>query len=223
VGLDVEMAQQLASDLGVGIQFVRFDQVELPVQVRRRTVDIVMTGARLTPERSAEFVTSEPYLDETLAIVAPDHTRQQFRSWEAIRSLGPVRLGVQNLPYYIGAVRSLMPDADLTVIAETTELIQPESGLAAYVLPAERGSVLTMLNPQFTVVVPEGARVLMPLAYPIAGHAGLGAIRRHLDSAEAEGRVRRRVVRAVDSRPRGSLAAAPMVHYSRRAGVDRLS
>jgi ABC-type amino acid transport substrate-binding protein len=170
VGLDVEMAQQLASDLGVGIQFVRFDQVELPVQVRRRTVDIVMTGARLTPERSAEFVTSEPYLDETLAIVAPDHTRQQFRSWEAIRSLGPVRLGVQNLPYYIGAVRSLMPDADLTVIAETTELIQPESGLAAYVLPAERGSVLTMLNPQFTVVVPEGARVLMPLAYPIAGH-----------------------------------------------------
>ena len=30
-------------------------------------------------------------------------------------------------------------------------------------------SVLTMLNPQYSVVVPQGVQVKMPLAYPLAG------------------------------------------------------
>lgn len=108
-----------------------------------------MTGARVTPERAAEFATSEPYLDETLAIVTLDHRRRDFHSWQAIRDLGPVHLGVQNLPYYLGTVRRLVPDADLTIIPETRELIEPNAPYDAYVLPAERGSVLTMLHPNW--------------------------------------------------------------------------
>jgi Na+/H+-dicarboxylate symporter/ABC-type amino acid transport substrate-binding protein len=169
VGFDIEMAQSLAADLDVTAQFVRFAQGELAEQVQARRVDIVMTGARVTPERAAEFATSEPYLEETLAIVTLDHRRGDFRSWKAIHDMGPVRLGVQNLPYYVGTVRRLVPDAQLVVIPETRELIDPSAPYDAYVLPAERGSVLTMLNPRFSVVIPEGATIRMPLAYPIAG------------------------------------------------------
>ena len=169
VGFDVEMAQDLAANLGVAIEFVRFAQGELNAQVQRRTVDIVMTGARVTPERAAAFATSEPYLDETLAIVTQDYRRGSFQSWEAIRNMGAVRFGVQNLPYYVGTIQRLVPNARLEVITETTELIDPAAPYDAYVLPAERGAVLTMLNPRFSVVIPEGASVKMPLAYPIAG------------------------------------------------------
>ena len=35
-------------------------------------------------------------------------------------------------------------------------------------IPAESGSVLTLLNPKFTVVVPEPGIVKIPLAYPVA-------------------------------------------------------
>ena len=84
--------------------------------------------------------------------------------------MGPIRIGVQSLPYYISIVRGLLPEAQLEVIAETKELIDPEAPYDAYVLPAERGSVLTMLNPRFTVAIPEGATVKMPLAYSIAGN-----------------------------------------------------
>ena len=84
--------------------------------------------------------------------------------------MGPIRIGVPSLPYYISIVRGLLPEAQLEeVIAETKELIDPEAPYDAYVLPAERGSVLTMLNPRFTVAIPEGATVKLPLAYPIAG------------------------------------------------------
>ena len=51
----------------------------------------------------------------------------------------------------------------------TLELLNPAAAVAAYVLPAERGSVMTMLRPQFAVVVPAGQQVKMPLAYPLAG------------------------------------------------------
>jgi Na+/H+-dicarboxylate symporter len=169
VGFDVEMAQHLAADLGVDVQFVRFPQDQLTRQVAARTIDIVMTGARVTPERAEAFATSEPYLDETLAVVTQDYRRREFESWDAIRAMGPVQIGVQNLPYYMGTIRTLLPGARLTVIPETTELIDANAPFDAYVLPAERGSVLTMLNPRFSVVVPEGTTVKMPLAYPIAG------------------------------------------------------
>jgi len=38
----------------------------------------------------------------------------------------------------------------------------------ALVMPAESGSVLTLLYPKFTVVVPEPEVVKIPLAYPVA-------------------------------------------------------
>jgi len=169
IGFDVEMAFRLASDLGVGVQFVRFPQEQLVEQVQTRRVDIVMTGARLTPERAAAFVVAEPYLDETLAVLTLDYNRGRFQSWAAIRELGPIRVAVQNLPYYVEAVRSLLPEARLEIIEETKELLDPEAPYDLYLLPAERGSVLTMLNPRFAVVIPEGVRVRMPLAYPVAG------------------------------------------------------
>ena len=38
----------------------------------------------------------------------------------------------------------------------------------AITLPAERGSAWTLLYPRFSVVVPDGATIKIPLAYPVA-------------------------------------------------------
>jgi Na+/H+-dicarboxylate symporter/ABC-type amino acid transport substrate-binding protein len=214
VGFDVEMARQMAADLNVDIEFVRFAQADLDQVVRQRLIDIVMTGARLTPERAAAFATSEPYLDETLAIVTEDYRRGQFQSWDGIRALGGIEVGVQNLPYYMGTIRRLLPDARLSVLENTPELLDPAAHYAAYVLPAERGSVLTMLNPRFTVVVPEGATVKMPLAYPIAGAdpSWIRFVNAWIDMKKREGTVDRLYAHwilgqnAVARRPRWSIA-----------------
>ena len=40
----------------------------------------------------------------------------------------------------------------------------------AFLLPAERGSVITMLHPEYSVVVPEPGLIKVPLAYPLARH-----------------------------------------------------
>ena len=168
VGFDVEMAQQLATDLGVGIEFVRFSQNEATAEVQRRTVDILMSGARVTPERAAAFTLSDSYLDETLAFVMPDHVRAQFQSWESVRALGPIVLGVQDLPYYTAEIRRRLPEAQLQLVTHE-QLLAGTATVDAYVLPAERGSVLTMLYPRLAVVIPAGPQVKMPLAYALAG------------------------------------------------------
>lgn len=169
VGFDVEMALRLAEDLGVRPIFIRFRQEELNQYVRERLVDIVITGARLTPERAAEFAVSTPYLHETLAILVLDHRRSEFPSWAALRDHPGLRVGVQNLPYYYSEIKRRLPQARIEIIPESKELLDPQGNFDVYLLPAERGSVLTILNPRYSVVVPEGPAIEMPLAYPIAG------------------------------------------------------
>lgn len=113
-------------------------------------MDIVITGARLTPERAADFVVSDPYLLETLAVLVEDHRRGELASWAALREKGnALRIGVQNLPYYFHEIQRRLPNALLETIPETKELLDPQTHFDAYLLPAERGSVPPCCIPAF--------------------------------------------------------------------------
>ncbi|MGH7873203.1 MAG: cation:dicarboxylate symporter family transporter [Candidatus Binatia bacterium] len=171
VGFDVEMAHHLARDLGVKVEFVEIEALAaLPQLLGAGRIDVAMTGMPVTPERAGEMSFSIPYLDETLGFVVKDHLRDRFSSWANIRELGSFAVKIPNLPYYVEQIRRRAPSLTLDLV-ETPNVI--ESGLKqaafdAVVLPAERGSVLTLLYPKYTVVVPEPDTVKIPLAYPLA-------------------------------------------------------
>jgi ABC-type amino acid transport substrate-binding protein len=171
VGFDVEMAHHLAGDLGVKVEFVEIEALAaLPQLLAAGRVDLAMTGTPVTPERAGEMLFSEPYLDETLGFVVKDHLRDRCSNWANIRELGSVSVAIPNLPYYVDQIRRRAPTLTLESV-ETLNII--ESGLRqatfdAVALPAERGSILTLLYPKYTVVVPEPDTVRIPLAYPVA-------------------------------------------------------
>jgi hypothetical protein len=109
-------------------------------------------------------------LDETLAFVVKDELREDFSSWTRIRELGGFLVTIPELPYFIDAVKARAPALKLGVINSMKWI---EDGLKnatldAVVLPAERGSVLSLLYPKYTVVVPQPGIVKIPLAYPVA-------------------------------------------------------
>ncbi|MGE5217912.1 MAG: cation:dicarboxylate symporter family transporter [Chloroflexota bacterium] len=172
VGFDVEMAQLLARDLGVKVEFVDMEDVTaLPRLLATDRVDLAMTGVVVTPDRAEEILFSEPYLDETLAFVVRDQLREEFSSWQTIRDLGAFPVVSPDLPYYTERLKARAPALKLQMVATIKQI---EDGLQrgtfdAVVLPAERGSVLTLLYPKYTVVVPEPGVVKIPLAYPVAG------------------------------------------------------
>jgi Na+/H+-dicarboxylate symporter len=171
VGLDVEMAQLLARDLGAKVEFIEMeDSTALPRLLAAGRLDLAMTGIPVTPERAREMLFSEPYLDETLAFIVKDYLREEFSSWANIRDLGAFPAMIPDLPYFIESVKVRAPALQLQVVGTIKEIEDGlrEGTLEAVLLPAERGSVLTLLYPKYTVVVPEPGVIKIPLAYPVA-------------------------------------------------------
>ena len=168
VGIDVELAQALAADLGVRAEFYQAEYSDLPNLLKTGTCDIAMSGVAITSERAVDLAFSDPYLDETLAFVTKDHWRDRFRTWESIRELGAVRIGVPDLPTYRRVISARLPNAVIVPLRRVEDLFRPDEDVMAYVLPAERGSVLTLLHPDYSVVVPQPDTIKLPVAYPIA-------------------------------------------------------
>jgi ABC-type amino acid transport substrate-binding protein len=124
----------------------------------------------VTPARASQTLYSEPYLDETLAFVVKDQLREDFSSWTTIRGLGGFPVAIPELPYFIDSVKARAPALKLVVVNSLKRIEEglKNATLDAVVLPAERGSVLSLLYPKYTVVVPQPEIVKIPLAYPVA-------------------------------------------------------
>jgi len=170
VGFDIEMALQLARDLGVKLELVAASRRILEEGLDPSTCDLVMSGAAVTADRAVQVLFSAPYLDETLAFLVPDHERTRFSSWDDIRSARGLRVGVIRAPYYLQKVDAELPGVEIVPIEEPAQMFQPRSPpLDAIMLTAERGSAYTLLHPEYSVAVPKPRVAKVPLAYVIAG------------------------------------------------------
>jgi Na+/H+-dicarboxylate symporter len=170
VGFDIEMAYNLAAELGLRVDFVPVDRATLDAQLNGDYCDIVMSGVVVTTTRASRLLFSSVYLDETLGLLVRDGERDRFSSWDQIRALGDVTFMIPDVPYYSDKIRERAPRVKLQVIRDAAPLLTSQRrDFDAIVMPAERGSAWTLIYPQFTVVVPEPGIVRVPLAYPIAG------------------------------------------------------
>ena len=169
VGLDVELAHRLASELKVGLEFRPVDRARLAEQLSSGYCDIIMAGVAVTTLRAGTMLFSSSYLDETVGFAVPDHAREQFSTWDGIRAMPAVTIAMPDVPYYIDMIRQRVPRAEVRIIQDLARAFSEwDPSVDAIALPAERGSAWTLLHPQFSVVVPEPGQVKVPLAYPIA-------------------------------------------------------
>ncbi len=168
VGFDIELAHRLAREMGVTLAFVPADRVKLASMLADGYCDLAMSGVVVTTLRAREMVFSESYLDETLALVVPDHRRDQFVTWDAIRDLGAITILVPDVPYYVDKLRELAPRAVLRIQSQDEPLLPiADASVDAVALPAERGSAWTLMYPEYSVVVPGPDPIRVPLAFPI--------------------------------------------------------
>ena len=170
VGFDVELAMLLARDLGVTAAFISEPSGAVVDAVSSGRADLGIGGAAVTPALAATVRFSSPYLDETVAFVVKDHLRARFETWASIRAATDLAIGVPAVPYYQRLLADRLPGLTLRAVAVTAQdFLDPAAGLDAIALPAERGSVLTLLNPKWTVVVPSPGVIKVPLAFPLGG------------------------------------------------------
>jgi Na+/H+-dicarboxylate symporter/ABC-type amino acid transport substrate-binding protein len=171
VGLDVEMAHDLALTLGTTLEFVPVSIDELLPRMREGYCDLLMTGVVITPDRAEELVFSVPYLEEHLAFLMADHERASFADRESIREYPSLRLGIIPASYVVAVMREYAPEAELEVIDSMDDVIGFAKGertdLDAFVMPAERGAIRSLRNPGLSVVVPDPPIMSIPLAYVV--------------------------------------------------------
>ena len=168
VGFDIELAYRLAGELGVRLELVPMQRERLDDDLAQGYCDIVMSGVAVTTDRASRTMLSNSYLDETLAFVVPDASRERFATWDNIKSMGTITIAVPNVPYYIEKLRLLVPQATLRRVTDfvaVLKVLPPD--IDAIALPAERGSAWTLMYPAYSVVVPEPGLMKVPLAYPI--------------------------------------------------------
>ena len=168
VGLDIELAHRLATELHVSLEFVPVERNDLSSQISAGCCDLVMAGVAVTTDRAEAMLFTASYLDETVGFVVPDHLRDQFSSWDSIRDVQRLTIAGPNVPYYIDKIRQRLPHAEIRVIDELRPLFEKwDPDIDAVAIPAERGSAWTLLYPQYSVVVPAPGITKVPLAYPI--------------------------------------------------------
>jgi Na+/H+-dicarboxylate symporter len=173
VGLDVDLANVLAHDLGVDLEFVSVSSESMASDLEAGRCDLMMSGLAVTPNRMLEMRFSEPYMRATMGFVVSDHVRGKFSSRDAVKALSRPRIGVLDLPYYIDTLRGYLPRAEIVKLDSPSDFFRQRSeGLDALFLTAERGSAWTLIHPEFSVAIPQPDVLAAPVAIGMARDAG---------------------------------------------------
>ncbi len=172
VGFDIEMAHQLARDMGVTLEFVLVELGTIVEQLNRGKIDIVMSGIAITMDRAQEMAYSDPYMEQTFSFIVADHRREEFSDWKNIEKMTSVKLGMVNTPYFSNRIRSALPQVEIEILNTPREFFRNgEKGLDAFVYWAEAGSAWCLIYPEYSVAVPHPVLLAMPMAYSMPKHA----------------------------------------------------
>ncbi len=170
VGLDIEMAHEMARDLGVAIEFVPADFSKLAKHLEADDFDIAFSGLAATTRRAAEFYLSEPYINLTLALVVPDHLKDQFTNLDKARRRAEISVGVPRGVFFEHEIQAVLPNAKVVQLDSEREFFEdPPEPMDVLLFSAEGGSAWTLIHPKYTVVSPVIPATKLPVAYPYGG------------------------------------------------------
>jgi ABC-type amino acid transport substrate-binding protein len=168
VGFDVDMAHQLAADLGCDLEFIPADLTRSDEELAQGLYDILMTGSVMLPMRLDKVLFSDPYMKVTAAIIVPDHRRTEVEERMLRHDFSGFRLGVARVSAELPLFNRLLPRTETVRIASLFEYLDSGgSGADGCIWGAEAGSAWTLLYPAFSVV-PVKPLYQLPVGYPLA-------------------------------------------------------
>lgn len=167
VGFDIEMAYQLAKELGVGIEFVKISPNEVGYYLTNGMIDIVMSGVFITTNSIGSYTFSNTSINQTLAIIVPNEFRDNYTNSYKLAGSNQLTLGVVS-NYYSQKVKQYIPHADIIELSSPRNYFKAEDGeLDGLIYSAEAGAAWTIIYPNYSVVVPRPFIITVPMGYPM--------------------------------------------------------
>jgi Na+/H+-dicarboxylate symporter len=165
VGFDIEMAHQLADDLGVSIEFVPVTTEKMADQLDADHCDLVMAGLIGTLNRSERMSLSDPYMDVHMGLIVRDHDRERFESMQAILEAGSPAFGMAMEKKMVDLAREKLDYVEIVHLDSPQDFFEGRTDLEGVIMSAEAGSAWTIRYPGFHVVNPFTRS--LPLNYPL--------------------------------------------------------
>lgn len=167
VGFDMELLHDFAKDLDVRLDVVQIDWSQRGQLLGDGSIDILAGGISVTPDNVRFGTFPTPYVDQTAALLIPDHRRSEFSDMDSIRAMKKLTIAVPN-DYYQQRLEQALPNAKSVFIDDIESFLKGElPDVDALLYTAEAGSAWTFLYPSYAVVVPDGLRVKVPTGFLI--------------------------------------------------------
>ncbi len=167
VGFDVEMAQSLAVDLEVELEFIPFEFVDLGRMLASGEIDVAMSCIASLPDRFAYATFSDPYLELRLGFVMEDHERELFLDLDRLRATPDLTIALVSSHYHEERLKHLLPEVTIVQLASAEDFfVGLDQGADALLLTVEEGSAYAYRYPRYTVVQPS-SNAGIPASYAV--------------------------------------------------------
>jgi len=166
VGLDIDLAQQLASNLGVRLRVMPVQRDSLWQSLQQGTVDIVVGGLTSSLDNFGRLFESTAYLELHAAVVVEDYRVKEFATLEAVRKADKIVLGYLAHGRLARSERQRLPNIKMVEVESPEAFLRGQRpDVDALLTTAEAGAIYSMLAPAYSVVVPEGVSIRVPVVF----------------------------------------------------------
>ncbi len=169
-GFEVEVARQLAADMGVEAQIETMSFEQLVPALEEGAIDLIAAGLSVTPNRARRIAYSDPYATSGITMVVNRELGQGMTSLEAFDS-PEVRIAAVRETTAADLVRSVFPNADIFLLTNEEEV--QTAVLTRRVLAAVASDPLPEL-----LELGHPDKVTVPLAEPLVRTAEAFGVRR---------------------------------------------
>lgn len=190
MGFDIDLARSLAGAMNVEVQFVEMPFEELLTSLKKKKIDIVLSGLDITLERSSNALFAGPYSMSGKSILTSKAAAEKFTNSESLNqdTVKAVTLGGSTSAEF---VKIAMPKAQLITVKDYSEAIDMIKNNSADVMIADMAvcALSVMLNPAANLATASQPLSLQPVGLAVNyKHPGLhNLMSNYLKSYEALG------------------------------------
>jgi polar amino acid transport system substrate-binding protein len=170
IGFDIDVAKQLANNLGVDVQYFPVGQTELISDLDSGRYDIIISGLYVTPRRALQVNFSDFYSQSDVTLLANRKSAGSFRT-VADFNKSSIRIGVTSGTLYVEIAKRNFPRATIKEYGEEASAMEAvQAGEMDAVLAASpRPDIDAMRFPD---------KVFLPLAQPLSTQGEAFAVRK---------------------------------------------
>ena len=156
VGFDIDLARELAKDLGVTVEFRNVKFADIDAELGTRRADLIISGLTVTPPRQRVYAFSKPYFHTVTALLVSKAKAADVRSVKDLDRAGRV-VAVQSGTTGVEAARKTCAKAEIRQFATDNDAVMDvvQGRCDAFLFDLATLRSHHERNPDTTILLPE--------------------------------------------------------------------